>query len=174
MKNVILKWGVAGAIGVVSLGVLFYLFNVEYSSKVRYVTFLVSIGVIIAAMMEYRDKINGGVASFGNLFVVGLGIGCVIGLIGGIWAVIYPLYLDTEMYTRILLETEINLEEAGLDKVQIKEALKWTEMMFKPWIVYFMSLMGNVVGAVIISLPAGLIIKKDKPMFEEQILDSDN
>lgn len=174
MKNIILKWGVVGALGVIILGVLFYLFDVEYNSKLRYVTFLVSIGVIIAAMMEFRDKENGGYASFGSLFVIGLCIGCLIGLIGGIWAVIYPLYFDTEMYARILLETEINLEEAGLDKVQIKEALKWTEMMFKPWIVYFMSLVGNVLGAMIISLPAGLIIKKDKPVFEGEILDTEN
>lgn len=174
MKNVILKWGLVGALGVVILGVLFYLLDVEISSKLRYVTFLVSIAVIIAAMMEFRDKENAGYATFGNLFLIGLGIGCGIGLIVGIWAVVYPLYFDTGMYERFLLETEINLEEAGLDKVQIKEALKWTEMMFKPWVVYFMSLVGNVVGAIIISLPAGLILKKDKSVFEEQILDTEN
>lgn len=174
MKNVILKWGVVGALGVIILGVLFYLFDVAIDSKLRFVTFLVSIAVIIAAMMEFRDKENKGFATFGNLFLVGLGIGCVIGLIGGIWAVVYPLYFDTGMYERILLETEINLEDAGMDKVQIKEALKWTEMMFKPWIVYFMSLVGNVVGAMIISLPAGLILKKDKSVFQDEILDTEN
>lgn len=174
MKNVILKWGVVGALGVIILGVLFYLFDVAIDSKLRFVTFLVSIAVIIAAMMEFRDKENKGFATFGNLFLVGLGIGCVIGLIGGIWAVVYPLYFDTGMYERILLETEINLEDAGMDKVQIKEALKWTEMMFKPWIVYFMSLVGNVVGAMIISLPASLILKKDKSVFQDEILDTEN
>jgi hypothetical protein len=174
MKNIILRWGLVGAIGVVILGVLFYLFDVEINSKLRYVTLLVSIGVIIAAMMEFRDKENNGYATFGNLFLIGLGIGCVIGLIGGIWAVVYPLYFDTGMYERILIETEINLEEAGLDKIQIKEALKWTELMFKPWIVYLMSLLGNVFGAIIISLPAGLILKKDKSIFDEQISDTQN
>lgn len=172
MKNTAIKWGLIGGLATIVAGLIFFIIDLAIDSKLRYLTFFISVGVLLAALFEFRDKVNGGYATVGSLFQVGLLAGLVIGLLNGVWGVVYPIFIDPSMKETILLQTEINLEEAGLDKAQIKEAMKWSEMMFKPWIVFIMGVVGSVFTAVLVSLPAALILKREKPQGTEEIIDS--
>jgi len=158
MKNIAIKWGLIGGLATVVAGLVFFIINLKLDSPIRYITFFISVGVILAALFEYRDKLMGGYASMGKLFQLGLLIGLIFGLINGAWGVIYPMFIDPTMKETLLLQTEINLEEAGMSKAQIKEAMKWTEMMFKPWIVFLMGIFGSIFTAILVSLPASLIL----------------
>lgn len=172
MKNIAIKWALIGGLATVVAGLLFYIVDLKLDSPIRYLTFFITIAILLAALFEYRDKLMGGFATTGKLFQLGLLVGLILGLINGLWGVIYPMFIDTNMKEMLLLQTEINLEEAGMSKAQMKEAMKWTEMMFKPWIVFLMGVLGTVISAIIISLPAALILKREKPFGSSEILDS--
>jgi hypothetical protein len=161
MKNVALKWALVGGLVNILLGLTFYIVNIPLDSKVRYFTLLVSIAVVIGAAMEFRDKVNFGFASVGQIIKLSLAVGLIMGAINGVWGIVYPAFIDTTMQETILLQTEINLEEAGMDRARIKEALKWTEYMFKPGVIFGMAIIGALFLSLLIAIPAGLILKRD-------------
>jgi hypothetical protein len=161
MKNVAIKWALVAALSNIILGLIFYIMNLPLESKVRYISLLITIVIVIAAAMEFRDKVNGGYTSVGQIVKLSLLIGLIMGSINGVWGIIYPTFIDTGMHETLLLQTEINLENSGMDKGQIKQAMKWTEMMLKPYAVFLMALLGGLVLSFIISLPTGLILKRE-------------
>lgn len=158
-----LKWGLIGGIGAASLGLIFFVLNVERSSWLNYLSFAILIAVIIAGSYEYRDKIAGGFSNLKQLLGYGMIVALVYGLISSIWAIFFMEVLDPGLVKDILLDTEIRMEEQGLPDDQIRNALEVTKKMMQPQIFFFTSLISILFVGFLVSLLTSFVMRKDKP-----------
>lgn len=122
-----LKWGLLGGVGSASIGLLLFMLNIDSSSWMNYLGMVILVAVIVAGSYEYRDKILGGFANFKELLGFGMLITMVFAFFGSVWAIIYMEFIDTELLSRILLDTEIRMEGQGLSDEQIKQTMAVTK-----------------------------------------------
>ena len=86
-------------------------------------------------------------------------------LISGLVSLIYTNIIDPAYMERIAAKMEEAWEAQGLSEEQIDKAKKWTGFMKNPFLTLATTLACYAVGGAIISLIAGLILKKEKPEF---------
>lgn len=158
-----LKWGLLGGIASASLGLVLFILNVDSSSWINYMGMAILVAVIVAGSYEYRDKIEGGFAGFKQLLGFAMMITLVYALFSSSWAIIYMEFIDTELVSRILLDTEIRMEDQGLMDEQIKQTLGVTKKMMQPHYFFFTSVMSMTFIGLLISLLSSLVLRKEKP-----------
>lgn len=157
-------------LGLISIlySVILYVTGQTGNQTLGYVGYIFIIGIVIWALITYRDKINGGYMSYGT----GVGIGFMTALIGGILGSIFAYVLfaiiDPSLPEQLLGKA---LEEAIAKNPEIEQNLDMVEGMMRkmmsPTAIAIMGVVSSAIGGIIISLILAAIFKKDKPMFEE-------
>lgn len=158
-------------LGVISIiySVILYVAGMLGNKPLGYVSYLIVIGVLIWAMLNYRDKVNDGYMSYGT----GVGLGFLTALIGGVIGAVFT-YVLMAFIDPSLPETLLNaaLEEAVQKSPEIEGNLEMVEGMMRkmmsPGVLAISGIIGSAIGGVIISLILAAIFKKDKPMFEAE------
>lgn len=162
-KSIIIKWGLIGGIVTIIMSLLSYLLGLSDSKIMQYIGVILMIAIIVLALFEYRDKLNSGFASFGDLVKVGLLIGLIIAIISAVWSFIYLSFIDTEFIARTLLKTEIALESKGISDREIKNAMEIAGKITNPLYMSIMGIASTLIISGIISFVSALIIKNEKP-----------
>ncbi|MCU4166280.1 DUF4199 domain-containing protein [Carboxylicivirga caseinilyticus] len=157
-------------LGVISIlySVIIYVAGMIGNKPLSYVSYLITIGILIWAMLTYRDKVNGGYMSYGT----GVGLGFMTALIGGILGSIFSYILMTVIDPSIPDQLfNMAIEEAIAKNPEVEQNLDMVEGMMRkmmsPTALALFGVVGSAIGGVIISLILAAIFKKDKPMFEE-------
>lgn len=166
MKNLtqtFLKWGLLGGIASATIGLILFMLNIDSSSWISYVSIVILIAVIIAGSYEYRDKLAGGFANFKQLLGFAMKITLVYALFTSFWSIAYMEFIDTELLGRMLLETEISLENQGLSDEQIDQTMDLTEKMMQAPYFFLVSMFNTALLGLLISLLSSLILRKEKP-----------
>lgn len=166
MKNLtqtFLKWGLLGGIASATIGLILFMLNIDSSSWISYVSIVILIAVIIAGSYEYRDKLAGGFANFKQLLGFAMKITLIYALFTSFWSIAYMEFIDTELLGRMLLETEISLENQGLSDEQIDQTMDLTKKMMQAPFFFLVSMFNTALLGLLISLLSSLIIRKDKP-----------
>jgi len=157
-------------LGLISIlySVIIYVAGFIGNKPLSYLSYLITIGVLIWAMITYRDKVNGGYMSYGT----GVGLGFMTALIGGVISAIFAYILFTVIDPSIpdqLFNQAI--EEAIAKNPEVEQNLDMVEGMMRkmmsPTALTIFGVVGAAIGGIIISLILAAIFKKDKPMFEE-------
>lgn len=165
-KSIIIKWGLIGGAITVILGLMTYLLGMSESKIIQYVSVLLMLAIIIFGLFEYRDKYGAGFASFGELFKVGLMIGLIISIISIIWSYIYMTYLDPEFLSRLLLKTEIEMENSGMSDSEVKMTMDMTAKFMTPIYTTVMGFASSLIMSGVITAISALVIKNNKPFAE--------
>ena len=163
LTQTFLKWGLLGGITSATVGLILFLLNVDSTSWISYVSIGILIAVLIAGSYEYRDKLIGGFANFKELLGFAMKIVLVYALFTSLWSIVYMEFIDTELVGRMLLETEINLENQGLSDEQIDQTMEITVKMMKAPFFFLVSLFNTALLGLMISLLSSLILRKAKP-----------
>jgi hypothetical protein len=158
-----LKWGLLGGIAYATVGLSLFMLNIDSSSWISYVRIFILIAVIIAGSYEYRDKLAGGFANFKHLLGFSMKITLVYALFTSFWSIAYREFIDTELLGRMLLETEINLENRGLSDEQIDQTMDRTEKMMQAPYFFLVSVFNTALLGLLISLLSSSILRKEKP-----------
>lgn len=166
-NQIILKWGVVGAMLSIILGVVFYLLNMSESKILQYIGVLIMLSAVVLAHFEFRDKLNNGHAEFSDLFKIGLKVSLIIAFFGAVWSFIYFQYIDTEFIAKTLLKTEIQLEEKGLNEIDIKTAMNMTKKFMTPLYMSIMGFFSTAILGLIVTLVSAFLLKKEPTLTEE-------
>jgi len=162
-KNIIIKWGlIGGAVSIIS-SLVSYLLGMSDNKLMQYVGLIMILAIIVMAMFEQRSKIGNGFACFSDLFKVGLLVGLIIAVFSAIWSIVYFNYIDTEFMGRLLLKTEIELENQGLSDKDIKNAMEMTKKFMTPVYMMIMGFASTLITSGFVSLVSALVIKNNKP-----------
>ena len=172
-----LKWGsIIGGINVI-ISLLIYLMDVSLfaSIKLSVVLFIINISLVVYAGLAYRKSL-GGFADFKTLLFALFLIQAVCGGIGVMFQVLLYNVLDPtvpEQITEASMETTENmLNFFNLPQDDIDEALEDAESDINDSLTTVGSIkayfLPGFIIYLIIALIIAAIIKKNKPLFEEE------
>jgi hypothetical protein len=145
-----------------------YLAGVLIEDYVSWISFVISLAFVIWAMINFRDKQNGGFLSFKE----GVGLGFMTFLIGGIVSSIFTFVLFKFIEPGLIEQiVQRSIEEALQKSPEVEGNLdmveKWTRMFVNPAVMAIMGVVMAAIGGIIISLILAAILKKERPMFED-------
>ncbi len=165
--KIILTWGVIAGVVCALHKVLLTVQGLSFSGW-AYLNFLIFFLGLFIGIKQVKEKINGGYIKFGQGYVVGLLITCVIVVIGLI-SVSITLKFMPDLGARLLDQLHTGMVDSGfskdfIDKMMLVEAKEYT-----PTMIIVNNVFGNLfVGAILNLIAAGSNIKK-KPYIDEEV-----
>jgi len=121
---------------------------------------------ILMGMRQFRDKVNGGFGSFGDLYKVGIMMVLVIAAISTVYFIIF-LQLTPGFIDRIRQQAQADMVNRGMSSDQIDMAMKMTEKFTTPTLMIIFGFIGNLFFGAILGLLAAGISSKAKPFTEQ-------
>jgi len=159
-----LKWGVIISAIMIILTIVMYVLSITQSFVVGLFTLLLLMLLFFPCVKDYRD-VNG-TMSFGQGLLVGIIAGVISGfIVGGFTYVLYA-FIDPGMLETILETTEEQMLAWGLSEDQIETAMESARENTTPWSMAFNNIISFPILALIGSLIASLIFKRE---FKEEI-----
>ncbi len=166
-KKIIINYGVILGIVSVLLGVVMYVTNVYTDPHWIFsvIGFLILIGVITYGIKAYKTS-NNGFLELTDALKVGIGIALIGGIIGAIWTLLLTSIIEPE-YTQQVMEVQREklLENPDMTEAMVDQSIEMMEKFSSPYISIAFSIIGSLFFGFIISLFAGLIMKKKQDLY---------
>lgn len=167
-STVILMWGVITAV----LMAIFSQFTYQMEGGVRFITYLIFFAGLLVAKLQYRNKVNGGYASFGQLYGLGMLLTLVVAVI-----VTINFFILLKMHPGFV---ENAIEQARAQMVMKKTPDEIIEKSLNVTRFFLENPLGIIAGGIVgmafwgalLSLLSAGIAAKKKPMFEENTTDT--
>lgn len=155
--------GVYLGIALILFSLIMYLLDVDRTSPIIYISYLVLAVGLFWSIISFRDKDLGGFCSYGKAFSAGFYTALIASLIAGIYTFIYAQVIDPGLAGEILLEAEekMLLQNPDMADEQIEMALSITEMMTSPIMMAVWSFVGNLVVSTAFSLIISIFAKRE-------------
>lgn len=158
------KYGLILGLASIAYSMILWTTGMFTNQALGWVSYLISIAVIVLALREYRS-LNGGFMSFGQ----GVGLGVLVALIGGvissIWSYVYLSFIDPGMVDTIRdMAMQQLYDNPQMTEEAIEMAEPWIERTTSPLFLLLMGIFGSVIGGLIIALIASAIMRKDRPV----------
>ncbi len=164
--NNALMYGIYTGIASIILSLLFFAFDVSKTSWINYLSTLVLIAGIVMATMHYRDKINGGLVTYGKAFLTGLIVSVVVGVISALYIYVHYGFIDVNGLDEIAAMSEQQMLDMGMSDEMIDKQMAMSSKFMEMPIMNIMALVGTVTWGVIISLITSAILKKNDDSFK--------
>ena len=165
-KGIIINYGLLLGILSIALSVIMYITNnhLQPGFISTAVSFLVTIVIIVLGINAFK-KANGTFLSLSQALKVGLGIALIAGILGGVWQLLLVTVIEPEFLTQIadLQREEMMQRFPNMSESQMNDALEMSQKFSSPWIMMAMAIIGSLFFGFLISLVAGLIMKKKNP-----------
>ncbi len=163
IKSFGINYGIILAlVSIISL-VIMYIGNIEKSWALSAGSTIATIFVFVYGIKAYK-KTNGNLLSLKEALKVGLAIAVIGGIIAAIYSyihysMIYPEFIEMTKETAYEQMMEKN---PSLTDEQATLAMEMSSMFMSPVFFSLMSIIGSLFFGLIISLIAGLIMKKEQ------------
>ncbi|MDW3193864.1 MAG: DUF4199 domain-containing protein [Cytophagales bacterium] len=161
-RSIGIKYGlISGLVGIV-LFVVYDLAGIPNDSKIRWISFLPGIVILILAHKAFKDEGNG-YMSFGQ----GMGIGTAAAFFGSLLSAaimyVYVAVVSTDYFERMAEQNLRTWEEAGMSDAEISAAEQFSGFMMNPAAFTVMALIGGFIGGIIMALIISAFTKKQDP-----------
>ncbi|UTW60745.1 DUF4199 domain-containing protein [bacterium SCSIO 12741] len=168
MKNIALaksmNYGVFLGLMLIGISVIAYVAGLKTGDSINaWSGGIVMLVGVFYFMLRFRNKDNGGFASFGQLFVVGFLTLLIAIIISSVYSYVFLTYINPEAVDEIKQVTYDRYISSGMSQEEAIKSMKMAEPFMTP---LFTSLMAIVIyGFVGAGLGAiyGLILKKADP-----------
>lgn len=166
-KKIIINYGVLLGITSVLLGVVMYVTNAYLDPSWIYsvVGFLILIVIISYGIKAYKTA-SQGYLTLSDALKIGIGIALIGGIIGAIWTFLFITVIEPN-YTQQMLEAQREklLENPDITEQIVDQSMAIAEKLSSPYIQIAFSIIGSLFFGFIISLFAGLIMKKKQDLY---------
>ncbi|HTA83518.1 MAG TPA: DUF4199 domain-containing protein [Bacteroidia bacterium] len=163
-SSVILMWGV-----ITSIIMSAYSFAINAAGSTNktlsYITFVIMFVGLLIGMRQFRDKVNGGYASFGELYKVGILMVLIIAVFSTLYFFIY-LQVNPGFIDRIREQAQADMVNKGMTPEQMEMGVKMMDKFTSPTAMVIFGLLGNLFFGAIVGLLAAGISSKAKPFTE--------
>ena len=165
-KKFILNYGVLLGILSILMGVIAYATNAHLQPSMLYniIGFLILVVVIILGLKAFKSE-NAGYLSLGESLKVGVGIALIGGIFSALWMLILMNFLEPDYMTQMadIQRDTITEQSPNLTDEQVDAAMEMAAKFSSPWISMAIIIVVNMFFVLIISLIAGLVMKKENP-----------
>jgi len=167
-KSIMLTYGLYLGIAAIIVSVANYSFGNIYKPHwiINVLSFLLMIVFIVLGIKVLKTQ-NGGFLRLGEAIKLGVGIALLSGILGAIYFLVFSSYIEPEFTTKMGEFQEQMMYEKfpDMDEAMIEKQVEMSKKFMTPGIMAGMAIVGNVIFGLIISLIAGLIMKKEETQF---------
>lgn len=164
--KIALSYGIVLGLISVTLAVILYITNnlLDQNWITSLIGFLILIGVIIYALKTFK-KANGGFMSLSEALKVGVGVAVIGGLIGALYNYIFMTFIEPDFINQIaeVQRTAILERSPNMTDDQLEQSMVMVKRFSQPWISSAIQLIAGLFFGFIISLIAGLVMKRENP-----------
>jgi hypothetical protein len=148
-------------VGIVYSLVMYFL-DLALNKTQGYVFILVQVALLYFLLKSYRDNYMHGQITYGQSVGAGVIISFYYAIAMALFSYILFTIIDPGLVTKQLAVAEEAMRAKGnLTESQIETGMKFTEKIMKPALMAPMSILGNMLWGVIISLIVSIFIKKE-------------
>ncbi|SRX76295.1 DUF4199 domain-containing protein [Aequorivita antarctica] len=166
LKKIALNYGVLLALLSIALQVISYVLDVHIDRPwwLTVLQLLISVTAIVYGIKAFKT-INAGFLTLSQSLKVGLAISLVAGIIAVIFNYIFMNFIDPDFIQKTLdFSREQMIENyPNMSQEQIENSLEISAKFMTPWIMSAFAIIATLFFGFIISLIAGLIMKKNPP-----------
>lgn len=151
----------------VFLSLVFYFTGLFTENWVQIVSGVISIGILVYLMIQYRKNVMGGFASFGQVWTMGF-VSSLFSVILGIGFSLLMMYV---LFPDMLEAMKLKVEESILSNAKIPEAyvdmaIERGMKQLEPARQLIFGIVGGAVVNAIIMLIIAAFVKKDDPALQ--------
>ena len=158
---------ILGGIGIV-LALMLFSLEMHYKRgwEINLINFIITTSVIVLAISQFK-KANQGFLSLGEAMKVGLGTAVVAGVVAILWNMVFTNFIEPDFMDKIfeISRDEMIEQNPTLTDEQIEQGEGMIRLFTGTGMIAVMLLVGSLFFGSIISLVAGLIMKKQKPEY---------
>lgn len=157
----VLNPGIFLGLILVLYSLLLYFTDQTFNKTLAAGVYLIYIVGAVLAVKSFRENARGGYISYGQAVGAGAVVGLYAGIIAGIFTYILYTMIDPGLLDKLLEYTKQSMLDKGLTDEQVEMSMKASSFMMKPWIMGISSVVNSVFMITIISLIAGIFLKKE-------------
>ncbi len=164
LKQIATTYGMLLALLSILVLVVMYVGNIEKSWTISIISFGLTVLIFVYALKAYKQG-NGYFLTLGEALKVGMATAAIAGVIAAVYSYIHYTFIYPEYIDTILDQARMEMSEQsqGMTEEQMEQALGFTESFTTPFMMSTFSLIGTLFFGFIISLVAGLIMKRERP-----------
>lgn len=166
IKKVALNYGVLLALLSIVLQVISYVLDAHIDRPwwLSVLQLLISVGIVVMGLKVYRTE-NSGFLTLGQALKVGVAISLIAGIIAIIFNYIFMNYIDPDFVQKTLEFSKEQMIEQNpsMTQEQMDMAMDMSARFMSPLWMSAFALLGTLFFGFLISLIAGLIMKRNPP-----------
>lgn len=166
VKKIALNYGLLLAGLSIALQVVSYVLDADIDRPwwLSVVQMLISVGVLVYGIKAYKTD-NAGFLTLGQALKTGLAISLIAGIVAVIFNYIFMNYIDPDFIQKTLDFTREQMIEKNpnMTQAQVDSAMDISAKFMSPLIISGLAILSTLFFGFIISLVAGLIMKKNPP-----------
>lgn len=165
IQKIALNYGVLLGLFTIVLQVVSYALD-AHIDRPWWLTFgqlLISIAIIVLGLKAFKSE-NNSYLTFGQSIKTGLAISLIAGIISVIFNYIFITFIDPDFIQKTLDFTrEEMVKNPNLTEDQINMSMEMSAKFMTPWIMSAFAIIGTMFFGFIISVIAGLALRKNPP-----------
>lgn len=165
-KKIMINYGLLLGIVGILINVVLYVTNNHLSPhwSIAVIGFGVNIIIMVIALKAFRTE-NGGFMKLSDALKVGLGVALIAAILGAIYTYMLMTYIEPTYMEQVLAaQQEAMIEQnPNMTDAQIERTIEMSSMFSGKGIIVAFQIIGGLFFGFIISLIAGLILKKENP-----------
>ncbi len=144
-----------------------YLAGIMSSSAQLIFTMAIMFIGLLAGMIQYRNKANGGFGSFGELYKAGLLITLVVAVITTVYFLVF-LQINPSYVDKLKEYTEAKQLKQDMSPEQRQMTIKMMSASFSPVTMFIFSFLGRIFFGAVAGLIAAAITAKPRQITENK------
>jgi hypothetical protein len=151
---------IMGLVGVVYSLVMYFL-DLSLNKTQGYVFIVIEVILLFLLLKSYRDNSKFGQITYGESVGAGVIICLYYAIIMAVFAYLLYEVIDTGLIDKQIALAEETLQKKGLPQASIDTAMKMQQKILKPGIMAPLSILGNMIWGVVLSLIISIFIRKE-------------
>lgn len=151
---------IMGLVGIV-YSLIMYFLDLSLNKTQGYVFILVQIVILFFLLKSYRDNYMHGQITFGQSVGAGVIIFLYYAVIMAVFTYILYAIIDPGLTAKQMALAEETLMKKGMPQATIDTAMSMQAKFMKPGIMAILTIFGNMLWGVVISLIISIFIKKE-------------
>lgn len=151
---------IMGLTGIV-YSLIVYFLDLTFNKAQGFVFIVIQLGLIFFLLKSYRDNYLHGQITYGQSFGAGVVIFLYYAIIMAVYTYLLYTVIDSGLVDKQLAFAEEAMVEKGLPQASIDAAMSIQAKMMKPAIMAPFSILGSMIGGVIVSLIISIFVRKE-------------